>query len=212
MMIKKRKSFVVYTDNTEIFLLTDAEAGILIKSLLEYVISGSLPDTESRLVMLIFQKMRTEIDAHEEHSGAVASRRREAAQKRWREAAQKTEQKETGNRPEEKRAVEQKAKPSKTRRFVKPTVEMMREYISEKGYNLDAQTIYDHYEAVGWKYGKGHQPIKDWKAAIRTWNNNEKKHENRKDSRNADARDAELIERGYRIVAGYRNGEDSEVG
>ena len=63
------------------------------------------------------------------------------------------------------------------RRFVKPGVDEMAAYISEMGYHLDAEQIYDHYEQVGWVYGKGQHPIKDWKAAIRTWNKNEKRYE-----------------------------------
>ena len=54
--------------------------------------------------------------------------------------------------------------------FVKPTVEEIQAYIDDKGYKLDARQIFDHYEMVGWVYGKGHNPIKDWKAAVRTWN------------------------------------------
>lgn len=65
-----------------------------------------------------------------------------------------------------------------TNRFKKPTVEEINSYCQEKGFSLDAQQIYDHYEMVGWKYGKGHQPIKDWKAAVRTWVRNSANYRN----------------------------------
>lgn len=55
-------------------------------------------------------------------------------------------------------------------RFVKPTVEELQTYIDEKGYNLDAEYFYDYYERNGWMVGKN--KMKDWKAAIRTWNKN----------------------------------------
>lgn len=70
-------------------------------------------------------------------------------------------------------------RPKRARKvFVKPTVEEMRSYITEKGYALDAQQIFDRYEMVGWVYGKSHTPIKDWKAAIRTWVTNDKRYNN----------------------------------
>lgn len=55
----------------------------------------------------------------------------------------------------------------KTTRFVKPTVEEIETYCKERNNNVDAHKFYNHYESNGWKVGKN--PMKDWKAAIRTW-------------------------------------------
>ena len=52
-------------------------------------------------------------------------------------------------------------------RFQKPTIEEIREYCLEKGYNVDAEQFFDFYESKGWLVGKS--PMKDWKAAVRTW-------------------------------------------
>ena len=52
-------------------------------------------------------------------------------------------------------------------RFVKPTVEQIRTYCQERGYAVNADTFFDFYESKGWVVGKS--PMKDWKAAIRTW-------------------------------------------
>ena len=52
-------------------------------------------------------------------------------------------------------------------RFVKPTLEQVRAYCLERGKGVDAQKWYDYYSANGWKVGKN--PMKDWKAAVRTW-------------------------------------------
>ena len=57
-----------------------------------------------------------------------------------------------------------------TKRFKKPTLDELQEYISEKGYKVDAEKFLDYYESNGWKVGKN--PMKDWKAAIRNWNRN----------------------------------------
>ena len=53
-------------------------------------------------------------------------------------------------------------------RFASPTLDEIQEYCKEKGFNVDAAAIYDHYTANGWVQGKN-KPIKDWKAAVRQW-------------------------------------------
>ena len=55
--------------------------------------------------------------------------------------------------------------------FKAPTVEAVAAYCRERKNNVDPQRFVSHYEAVGWKIGKN--PMKDWKAAVRTWERNE---------------------------------------
>lgn len=60
-------------------------------------------------------------------------------------------------------------KPStKKVRFQKPTVEQIDEYIREKKLHFSAEQFFDFYESKGWVVGKN-SPMKDWKAACRTW-------------------------------------------
>ena len=59
------------------------------------------------------------------------------------------------------------------KRFKKPTPEQIQEYCNERQNGLSGQSIFDHYEAKGWKIGK--TPMKDWKAAVRTWERNTSK-------------------------------------
>jgi hypothetical protein len=56
---------------------------------------------------------------------------------------------------------------AKSKRFVPPTVEEIKEYCLERNNNVDPQRFYDFYEAKGWYVGKN--KMKDWKAAVRTW-------------------------------------------
>lgn len=60
--------------------------------------------------------------------------------------------------------------PTKAKRFVKPTLSEIEQYCIERNNNVDAQHFYDHYESNGWKVGKN--SMKDWKAAVRTWEKN----------------------------------------
>lgn len=52
-------------------------------------------------------------------------------------------------------------------RFVPPSVDEVRAYCHERNNGIDASTFVDFYEARGWMVGKTH--MKDWKAAVRTW-------------------------------------------
>lgn len=52
-------------------------------------------------------------------------------------------------------------------RFQKPTLEEIQAYCQERGNSVDAQRFFDYYTANGWKVGKN--PMKDWKATVRTW-------------------------------------------
>lgn len=55
--------------------------------------------------------------------------------------------------------------------FVKPTIQEIQQHIYLKGYNVDAETFYAHYESNGWMIGKA--KMKSWKAALVTWNKNQ---------------------------------------
>lgn len=56
-------------------------------------------------------------------------------------------------------------------RFQKPTMDEVKIYCQERGKGVDPVAWFNHYEAKGWKIGK--TPIKDWRAAVRTWERDE---------------------------------------
>ena len=56
--------------------------------------------------------------------------------------------------------------PIEEKKFVKPSVEEVYQYCEERHNNINAQLFVDYYTARGWK------DIDDWKALIRTWENN----------------------------------------
>lgn len=58
----------------------------------------------------------------------------------------------------------------KTKRFVKPTIEEIKAYCQERNNSVDADRFFNYYEGQGWKVGKN--PMKDWKAVVRTWEKN----------------------------------------
>ena len=56
------------------------------------------------------------------------------------------------------------------KRFTPPTLEEVQEYCKERGNKVDAVRWFNYYTSNGWMVGKN--KMKDWKAAIRTWENN----------------------------------------
>lgn len=59
---------------------------------------------------------------------------------------------------------------SRTKRFTPPTLEEVRSYCKERKNNVDAQRFIDYYESNGWQVGRN--KMKDWRAAVRTWERN----------------------------------------
>ena len=57
--------------------------------------------------------------------------------------------------------------PTGARVFQKPTLEEVKAYCRDRGNDIDAEAFLDFYESKGWMIGKNH--MKDWKAAVRTW-------------------------------------------
>lgn len=71
-----------------------------------------------------------------------------------------------------------KEKRSKESKFIKPSIEDVVGYITERGVleSSEAEKFHDFYESKGWMVGKN--KMKNWKAAVRNWekgNNNSKK-------------------------------------
>ena len=60
---------------------------------------------------------------------------------------------------------------TRARRFTPPTLDDVLAYVRERGASVDAQKFIDFYTSKGWMIGKN--PMKDWKAAVRTWENRE---------------------------------------
>jgi len=53
------------------------------------------------------------------------------------------------------------------KKFNAPTFSEVKEYCIERKNNVDAQRFLDFYSSKGWMIGKN--KMKDWKAAVRTW-------------------------------------------
>lgn len=65
----------------------------------------------------------------------------------------------------------EKSHSPKRKTFTKPTIDEIQNYCMERNNNVNAEQFFDYYESNGWKVGKN--SMKDWKAAVRTWERSE---------------------------------------
>ena len=71
---------------------------------------------------------------------------------------------------ENENEIENIIKDKKVSRFEKPTLFELKTYMTEIGMADVSEKWFDYYESNGWLVGKN--KMKNWKAAVRTWKNN----------------------------------------
>lgn len=103
----------------------------------------------------------------------------------------------------------------KSIKFKKPTIEEIKQYCSERNNKIDAERFYDYYESNGWKVGRN--PMKDWKATIRTWERNSRNNKEDDDSylndpmyQFSETEEEKIMRYKYGYVAGAFTKEDLE--
>lgn len=197
-MPDRKKSIVIYTDLIQhLEMLSTEEVGSVFLGILNYAEYGEIPNLTSAAGMC-FSFIRSQIDRDSDkwertrekriasgRAGGIASgeSRSTAKQNEANEAnAYSSKQNEANEAvtvpvtvPVTVNGTVNKSINSadKPRRFTKPTVEDISEYCKERGNSVEPQRFYDFYEAKGWYIGKN--PMKDWKAAVRTWEQSEKR-------------------------------------
>ena len=172
--------------------LTDEECGRLFRALLTYSITGEETELEGR-EEIVFDIFSQQIDRDKEsydkacqqnrkNRASVAGRQQPSTTDDDRQRPSTTDdemtQEEEKDKEEYKEEYKDKGKdeeeggdapptPPKRTRFSPPTVDEVDKYCQERGNGVNAQHFVDFYAAKGWKVGS--QPMKDWRAAVRTW-------------------------------------------
>jgi predicted transcriptional regulator len=59
---------------------------------------------------------------------------------------------------------------STRKKFLIPSISEISTYCKERNNEVNPEQFYDHYQSNGWMVGKN--KMKDWKAAVRTWEKN----------------------------------------
>ena len=81
--------------------------------------------------------------------------------------------------PTEENQKKEKSSAKKERKvFTPPSVDEVSRYCKENNYTINPWTFVNHYTSNGWMVGKN--KMKDWQAAVRTWQSKENENGNRK--------------------------------
>ena len=178
-MAKDKKSFVLYCDIIHtIEQLSDEQAGHLFKHVLQYV-NDLNPETDNVITKIAFEPIKQQLKRDLVRYEKIRERNSLSARMRWDANAcerilNDAKNADNDNDNDNDINIVLDEKPKKPKRFIKPVVDDVRKYMSELNMNDMSQRFVDYYESNGWKVGKN--PMKDWRAAVRTWKqqNNDK--------------------------------------
>jgi hypothetical protein len=88
--------------------------------------------------------------------------------KRWRVEHKLSVIQADNPRDNQQETPESKVKESKVKESnIPPTIQEVADYCQERNNGIDPNRWFNHYQAKGWMIGKN--KMKDWKAAVRTW-------------------------------------------
>lgn len=161
--------------------LNDAERGRLFTACLTYSMTGAEPDLRGN-ERFVWPTIREQIDRDTEKYSDFCKKQQENIRKRWdttvydgtsgipddtKHTKEKEKEKEKENILSSPNVEDSIARTPARKRFTPPTLAEVTAYCRERQNAVDPQRFIDYYTANGWKVGKN--SMKDWKAAVRTW-------------------------------------------
>ncbi len=186
-----KNSFILYTEQKAVIdKLTDEQAGKLIKAIYAHE-TGEEMELDSILDLVItpfLTVLEKDKEKYEEkcekkaQAGAKGGKQRVANQAnakqtqanqaiatfaKQNQANQADNDNEYDNDNDLKKENIKRKSTTQAKAFVKPTVEEVKAYCAERKNNVNPDKFIDFYESKGWLIGKN--PMKDWKACVRTW-------------------------------------------
>lgn len=159
--------------------LNDAERGRLFTACLTYSMTGAEPDLRGN-ERFVWPTIREQIDRDTKKYSDFCKKQQENIRKRWDTTVYdgtsgipddtkhtKEKEKEKENILSSPNVEDSIARTPARKRFTPPTLAEVTAYCRERQNAVDPQLFIDYYTANGWKVGKN--SMKDWKAAVRTW-------------------------------------------
>lgn len=159
--------------------LNDAERGRLFTACLTYSMTGAEPDLRGN-ERFVWPTIREQIDRDTKKYSDFCKKQQENIRKRWDTTVYdgtssipddtkhtKEKEKEKENILSSPNVEDSIARTPARKRFTPPTLAEVTAYCRERQNAVDPQRFIDYYTARGWKLNK--TSMKDWKAAVRTW-------------------------------------------
>ena len=177
-MAKDKKSFLLYCDQQGVFnKLPDEIAGKLIKHIFAYV-NDENPPCDDLLLSIAFepiqQSLKRDLKKYEVYIGKQKENGAKGGRPKKEEETQITQPffQEPKKADSVSVSVSVSDKDIKVKKdvFIKPSIVEIKTYMTEIGMADVSEKWFDYYESNGWLVGKN--KMKNWKAAVRTWKNN----------------------------------------
>lgn len=181
----EKDSFVLYTEQKEVIdNLSDEDAGKLFKGIFEYAL-GNEPEFDN-LLKLVFIPIRQQLERNAKKYSEIKEKRRIAGAKGGKQKIANQANANFAKQSQANLAVNvhdhvhvndnDNDNDINIKKFIKPTIEEIKSYCSERNNSINPIQFFDYYESKGWLIGKN--PMKDWKACVRTWEQNKNKYNN----------------------------------
>ena len=182
MKAEDKKSFILYSDLIHtVGKLPSKKAGELFLHILKYV-NDQNPQTDDLIVNIAFEPIKQQLKRDLLKYENVKTKRSESGKLGGRPKKQKEAKK--PNALIEKQTKAKKAVTvtdtvtdtdndnvkKKRGVFVKPSLQEIKNYCEYRDNDINPSQFFNYYESNGWKVGKN--AMKEWKAAIRNWENN----------------------------------------
>lgn len=162
--------------------LSDDEAGRLAKALWRYTMTGKQTDLEGA-EKGIFAMMLLTLGQDEEREADISTKRSIASKSRFPVSVASNAEQMISNDSKCNQLISNDDIKNKNKnknkeqdidihkRFTPPTLEEVTEYCKERGNSINPAYFIDYHVARDWVLSNG-KKMKDWKATIRTWENN----------------------------------------
>ena len=177
--------------------LSDEETGRLFRMMLKYADTGEAPEAFPGNERFIWPAAKQIIDSAETKAEILRQNGLKGGRPKTKENQteankSKTNQTEANESLKVKVNVNIKDKVNSNKRFTPPTLQEVTDYCQERGNSVNPERFIDFYASKGWKVGN--QPMKDWKACVRTWEQREAKSTKTVIAQNYDQRDYTAVQ------------------
>lgn len=166
--------------------LNDDEIGRLFLAMLWYAEAGEEPDNLIGNEQFIWPAAKRDIDMAAQFAETKRNNGKKGGRPKTKDNQDepnetKDNQDEPNKSLKEKKRKEMKINENESsknivplKRFIPPTVDEVQAYCDQRSsWLIDPQAFIDYYEVRGWMLNKNRKMV-DWKAAVRTWEHNER--------------------------------------
>ena len=166
-----KESFIFYKSFYESIKSLDKESQLEIyNAICTYSLYGEEPKEMSPVAKAIFTLIKANIDSANKRYLASVENGKKGGNPNFKKGISNPYYNKSNSETPPLTPPSPKPLEEAKKRFSKPTIDEIQEYCNSRENKVNAEKFFNYYESVGWKVGKN--PMKDWKACVRTWERN----------------------------------------